>query len=102
MSELCAAKHVVYNHAVPFRKLRRITHELYVFKNEAIEKVRAGVWEEIELGLPEGEDNDEDGSFEFLEQHCWYDLDEDGYKEPYIVTVCKESSEVVRIVARYS
>ncbi len=101
VSELCSAKHVVYNHATPFRKLRRITHEIFPFKNEVIEKIRAGLWEEIELGMPSGEDNDEDGSFEFLEQHCWYDLDGDGYKEPYIVTVCKESSKVVRIVARY-
>ncbi len=101
VSELCAAKHVVYNHATPFRKLRRITHEVFKFKNEVIENVRAGLWKDVELGLPEGEDNDEDGSFEFLEQHCWYDLDEDGYKEPYIVTVHKESQKVARIVARY-
>lgn len=100
-SELCAAKHVVYNHAVPFRKLRRITHELFLFKNDVVERIRGGLFEDIELGLPDGEDNDEDGHFDFLEQHCWYDLDDDGYKEPYIVTVRKESSEVVRIVARY-
>lgn len=102
VSELCAAKNVVYNHTVPFNKLRRITHELFLYKNEAIEKTRSGLWREIELGLPEGEDNDEDGSFEFLEQHCWYDLDDDGYKEPYIVTVRKSSAEVVRIVPRFS
>ncbi|MGZ5799290.1 MAG: portal protein [Burkholderiaceae bacterium] len=101
VSELCAAKYVVYNHATPFKKLRRITHELHLYKNDVIERIRGGIFEEIELTLPDGEDNDEDGYFEFLEQHCWYDLDDDGYKEPYIVTVCKESMEVVRIVARF-
>jgi chaperonin GroES len=100
-SDLVPAKYVVYNHQTPFAKLRRITHELFPFKNEIIEKQRGGIWSEIELGLPAGEDNDEDGAFEFLEQHCWYDLDGDGYKEPYIVTVKKDSSEVVRIVARF-
>lgn len=100
-SDLVPAKFVVYNHKTPFAKLRRITHELYPFKNEIIEKQRGGIWSEIELGLPAGEDNDEDGAFEFLEQHCWYDLDEDGYKEPYVVTVKKDSGEVARIVARF-
>jgi chaperonin GroES len=100
-SDLVPAKYVVYNHQTPFAKLRRITHELFVFKNEAIERQRGGIWSECELGLPDGEDNDEDGAFDFLEQHCWYDLDEDGYKEPYVVTVKKDSSKVVRILARF-
>lgn len=100
-SELIAAKHVVYNHAVPFRKLRRITHELNLYKNEVVERVRGEIFVDIEVGTPSGETNDEDGHHEFLEQHCWYDLDNDGYKEPYIVTVLKETSEVVRIIARF-
>lgn len=100
-SDLVPAKFVVYNHKTPFAKLRRITHELYPFKNEIIEKQRGGIWSEVQLGLPAGEDNDEDGAFEFLEQHCWYDLDDDGYKEPYVVTVKKDSGEVARIVARF-
>lgn len=100
-SDLVAAKHLVYNHTVPWRKLRRKTHELNLYKNEVIERIRGGLFVEIELGLPSGEDSDEDGHFEFLEQHCWYDLDEDGYKEPYIVTILKETAEVVRIVARF-
>lgn len=101
-SDLVAAKYVVYNHATPFNKLRRITHLLHLFKNEVIERQRGGIFEEdLTLGLPEGEDNDEDGHFEFLEQHCWYDLDGDGYKEPYTVTVLKETGEVARITARF-
>ncbi len=37
----------------------------------------------------------------FIEQHCRLDLDDDGYAEPYTVTVHLRSSKVVRIVARY-
>lgn len=100
-SELVPAKHLVYNHAVPFRKLRRITHELNLYANDVIERIRGGLFVEIKLGTPSGQESDEDGHHEFLEQHCWYDLDEDGYKEPYVVTVLKETAEVVRIVARF-
>lgn len=100
-SEMVPAKHLVYNHAVPFRKLRRITHELNLYKNDVTERIRGGIFVDIEVGTPSGEISDEDGHHAFLEQHCWYDLDEDGYKEPYIVTVLKETSEVVRIVARF-
>src|SRR6185369_10843869 len=35
------------------------------------------------------------------EQHCWLDLDDDGYAEPYIVTFDIASGAVHRIVARY-
>lgn len=35
------------------------------------------------------------------EQHCWIDLDEDGYREPYIVTFIPKLEKVVRIIARY-
>lgn len=100
-SDLVPAKDVVFNHATPWAKLRRITQQVPLFKNEVIERIRGGVFVEIELGMPDGVDNDEDGHHDFLEQHCWYDLDDDGYKEPYIATVKKDSSEVVRIIARY-
>ena len=39
--------------------------------------------------------------FRALEQHCWLDLDGDGYEEPYIVTVEETSGEVLRVVARW-
>lgn len=51
-----------------------------------------------------GDDNTEDQSSKGYftgEQHCWLDLDEDGYAEPYIVTFNIDSGRVHRIVARY-
>lgn len=39
--------------------------------------------------------------FVLLEQHCYLDLDGDGYSEPYIVTFEESSQEVLRIVARW-
>lgn len=39
--------------------------------------------------------------YEILEQHCWLDLDDDGYREPYIVWVRYDTAQVLRIAARY-
>lgn len=48
-----------------------------------------------------GDNADPDAPHLFLEQHRRWDLDGDGYAEPYVVTVHQRSSKVVRIVARY-
>lgn len=37
----------------------------------------------------------------FLAQHTFWDLDGDGYEEPYIITIHKETKKVVRITARW-
>ena len=37
-----------------------------------------------------------------LEQHTYLDLDQDGYSEPYIVTVELDSHKVLRIVPRFN
>lgn len=100
-SDLVSAIDLVYDHATPWQKLRRKTHHLNLFKNDVIERVRSEIFTDIELGMPEGSDNDEDAHYVFLECHCWYDIDGDGYKEPYIVTVKKDTSEVVRIIPRF-
>lgn len=36
-----------------------------------------------------------------LEQHTYWDLDDDGYAEPYIITVDHSTGKVLRIVARF-
>lgn len=37
----------------------------------------------------------------FLACHTFWDMDGDGYEEPYIITVHKETKQVVRIIARW-
>lgn len=44
---------------------------------------------------------DDTTPYTLIEQHTYLDLDNDGYKEPYIVTIHKESTKVLRIVARF-
>jgi len=46
-------------------------------------------------------DVDENKPHAFIEQHRRLDLDDDGYAEPYIVWMHKQSKTVVRIEARY-
>lgn len=83
------------------KKARRITHRLWLYDNDAKEKMAAGLWRTVELGVPPVAGQDTDAPHEFLEQHCYVDLDNDGYKEPYIVTVHLVSLQVVRVLARW-
>ena len=39
--------------------------------------------------------------YTLLELHWFLDLDDDGYEEPYVVTIMKDTCEVVRIVPRF-
>jgi len=95
---------------------RRITHVIPLYENEYIERVNKGLFNKIDLGEPSKEttisqdaqnevhglyDNDSDPPHIFLEQHGYLDLDGDGYKEPYIITVHKDTQKVVRIVNRF-
>ena len=45
--------------------------------------------------------NDETTPYIIIEQHTYLDLDQDGYKEPYIVTFDLASGDVLRITARF-
>jgi hypothetical protein len=44
---------------------------------------------------------DADSPFRFLEQHRLLDLDQDGYAEPYLVTIEESTQQVVKIAARW-
>ncbi len=37
----------------------------------------------------------------FLAVHTYWDLDKDGYEEPYIITIHRDTKKVVRIIARW-
>ena len=79
----------------------RVTEEVSLYPLEIEENERAGMFLPIQYSAPPSSDGDEDAPHEFLESHRYYDLDGDGYPEPYVITIHKESSKVVRIVARY-
>lgn len=117
-SEVVSALDLVINyHAVDYDTARK-THTIPLNKNEVLENVRAGVYLDVDIGEPSykthegpiddiqglsppGSSDSEDTPYTILEAHDSYDLDGDGYKEPYIVTVDKDTQKVLRIVARY-
>ena len=39
-----------------------------------------------------------DNTIKVIEQHCWLDLDDDGYNEPYLAHVACSSGELLRLV----
>jgi chaperonin GroES len=119
--DLCNPDDVVVNNNIKsLETARRITHKVYYHKNDIIERIRAGIFRDVDLekltptttqaselaqdttGQPiTSTSQDADGLLEFLEQHNYLDLDDDGYQEPYITTVHKDSGTVFRIVPRY-
>ena len=113
VSEHVRPRDLVVNYrAKSLRRASRITHRIWLYPNEVIERVRNGIFLDIDLGYPttiqepstDNESpplNDEDAPHLFLEQHRWWDLDGDGYQEPYICTVHKDTGKLVRIVARW-
>lgn len=105
-SELCVPDRIVVNYNVQsLEAARRITHVMQFCRNDIIERIRRGTYCEVDvdcLQVPEGESaEDTDPSLDVLEQHCWLDLDDDGYKEPYVVTIHKQSKQVLRIINRF-
>jgi chaperonin GroES len=92
-------KVVVNNAARSLATARRITHEIELCKNDVIERERSGFFVK---GIAEKMEstNDQDTE-EFLEQHLWFDLDDDGYEEPYIATLHKKTNTVCRVVPRF-
>jgi len=107
VSEYCSGENVVVNYwSPPLERTPRITQIFELYPNEIEEMKRAGIYLDIDLGVAKQTDehssDDKDAPHVFLEQHRWWDLDGDAYKEPYIVTVHEETQKVVRIVARYN
>jgi len=111
VSEFCLADDVVWNYWAPsLERAPRITHVLQMYPNEIREAVLSGEFLDVDLGQAVASqhfedrtlDNDDDAPHTFLEQHRWLDMDEDGYQEPYVVTVHEATRTVVRIAARFA
>jgi len=100
---VCAEDLVVNYNAQSLETAPRVTHVLEFKPNDIEERVRAGVFLDKDFGEPDIQidTRDEDSPHIFLEQHRWWDLDEDGYQEPYVITVHRDTQQVVRITARF-
>lgn len=81
----------------------RISHILYMSPNDVIARIRLGIFADLEDDIEKLEESGGDNETvnTLIEQHCFLDLDEDGYKEPYIVTVHQSIGKILRIVPRF-
>lgn len=101
-SHLVSAKDFVVNYwTKDLGTCPRATHVLTFYPHEIAEKMRSGLWLTKDLGISQDANGDDQAPHTFLEQHRLSDLDGDSYPEPYIVTVHKDTSQVVRVVARF-
>lgn len=78
----------------------RCSEELPLYPNEIETRIRTGQF--VSGFTYDNTDEDKQAVQEFIEQHTRLDLDEDGYHEPYVVTVHVDSRKVVRIVADFA
>ena len=110
-SRLILAKNLVVNYwAADLETAERISEIIEMSPRLLKERQLAKIFRDIDLGdAPTPEDrtgnapsNDDTTPYTIIEQHTYLDLDDDGYKEPYIVTFHLESGDVLRIAARFS
>lgn len=73
----------------------------HYYPNDIWERQKSGFWIKDEIVQKRDQTELKEEHYEFLEQFCFYDIDDDGYEEPLIVTVHKQSKKVVRIAPRY-
>lgn len=103
-------------HAKDIETTERKTEIFQLSPRRIREKQLLGVYSEKELGQAQVKPNDLTDKRQgiapppadkttprtLLEQHCFLDLDGDGYEEPYVVTIDESSKKVLRIVARFA
>lgn len=128
ISENVLAKDFVVNYwTKSLETAPRMTHVLQMSKNEIYERVALGLWNERckpedhttatnpqaapstlhalmdkTQGTQAPEVSDASTPTEMLESHCFFDLDDDGYEEPYVVVVNRHTKKVARVAPRYS
>ena len=97
-SELVLPLCLYWEEGKPFAKAGRKSQIVTLSPNELVEKMRMGMFVENEELSERYRDEDK---VELVEMHTLLDLDDDGYKEPYIVVFTRDKGEVLRIVPRF-
>lgn len=119
-SKLVLPKSLVVNYYCrSLDEAERITEVFMLTKRQIKERQNKGVFLEVDLGDPvidttdeitttvtnayqRETSNDTTTPYVILEQHTYLDLDDDGYSEPYIITVDYSTQKVLRITPRFS
>jgi chaperonin GroES len=112
IAKLYSAAQVIVNEgAESLERAPRISELLELSPVDIIERIRIGVFadfDEWENATPANEDGaddwqqDDDAPQTFIQQYTRYDLDGDGYPEPYVCVVHKPSGKLVRVIANFT
>jgi chaperonin GroES len=114
-SHVLLPKHVVVNYwATNMCDAERISEIIPMTMRQVKQRQMSDIFCDIDLGAPPAVPfdahprqsvwmpaNDDTTPYEIIEQHCYIDLDDDGYSEPYIVTFHRQTRKILRIAARY-
>lgn len=112
-SELILPKNIVVNNwARNLHSVERISEIIEMTPRVLKEKQNMGVFRDVDLGTQsvplEDEYNqqqtgvvDATTPWHIVEQHTFYDFDDDGYAEPCIITFERISGKILRIAPRY-
>lgn len=121
VSELIYPDKIVINNAATSIKKAIVTQILELYPQEIMQRIRSEMYINFDYDYEIGKENQSDPSDinntnnldetkdygnntklrTFYEQHTWLDLDEDGFPEPYVVTVCVEGAKTIRVVKRF-
>ena len=117
VSKLVYPTDLVVNYwAKSLEEAERKTEIISLSKRKLKERQLQGIYRKVDLPDPivnlendkretrhgfANPDADETTPYILLEQHGYLDLDKDGYAEPYVILVEKESREVLRITPRF-
>jgi chaperonin GroES len=115
-SELISALNLIVNQgASSIHTVPRISHFKTFYPHELDEKRRSGFFLGIDPDEPQPVGDRPDGRFEddydardslaphqFIEQHRYLDLDDDGVREPWVVFVHLQSRRVYRLAPNYN
>lgn len=119
VSKLVMPQELVVNYwAKSLEEAERKTQIMYVSKRTLKERQNKGIYLDVDLpapstankeqpkkvmgGQPQPQSYDDMVPYTILEQHGFWDLDDDGYPEPYIFTIEESSKTLLRITARFS
>jgi chaperonin GroES len=122
VGELVSARDLIVDYnAKSVESAARKTHIISMYRNEVYERALSGLFVDVRKEewfhqapqprsvFPESDvrsgtspaQADEYTPFRMLEQHTWFDLDGDGYAEPYVGTIEFNSRRLVRLVTRF-
>lgn len=110
-SRLILPKNIVVNYwTTCLDESERVSEIIHLSPRILKERQNLEVYVDVDLGDPvaapnlapaDADNNSDSVPYTIIEQHTFYDLDDDGYAEPYVITFDYASGKLLRISPRY-